>query len=89
MIKPPFTANQDDSVVVQDANGFPICEINPFLPDPFAVAQLLAAGANERLRNLEHLKEMAKKAGRPRHKKPGEFALAKRKERAKTKGELK
>jgi hypothetical protein len=87
MIKPPFTARLGDaSAWIVDAQGLSVADINTLL-DPeaaFDLAQLFSSGANERLRQIDHARNIAKKAGRPRHKKPSQAALAKRKQRAKT-----
>jgi hypothetical protein len=84
MIKPPYTAQQCAAGVwIEDGDGALICQLSTSPnAEAFRVAELFAKGANERLRSLEHVKVMAKKAGRPRMKRPTKAALAKRKQRA-------
>lgn len=92
MIKPPFTAKSGLSGIwIEGADGVTVADINPLI-DPeiaFDLATLLARGANEVLRQREHVKRMAASpnVGRPRSKKPSPLALAKRKSRAKQKSD--
>jgi len=85
MIKPPFTPyHRDGRSWIVDSEGIAVADINTLL-DPLEagmIAELLATGANERLRQLNHLTKISKKGGRPRSKKPSKAALAKRRERA-------
>jgi hypothetical protein len=88
MIKPPFTAKSGLSGTwIEDAEGVTVWNINSLLglsnEQMFDLAMLFAKGANERLRVLEHVSRIAKKAGRPMLKKPSASTLAKRKSRAK------
>jgi hypothetical protein len=98
MIKPPFTAKSGLSGVwIEDANGLTIWSINSLLElgdeQLFDVAELFANGANFLLERRNHQRQMTVKAaqsprtGRPRSKKPSPAALAKRKSRAKQKGD--
>lgn len=88
MIKPPFTAKTGLSGVwIEDGDGVSVCDMNSLL-DPeiaFDLATLLARGANEVLRQREHARTIAKKAGRPPSKKPSPMALAKRESRKRIK----
>ena len=69
MLKPPFTAKHGLSGVwIEDGNGVTICDMSLLLdPDiAFTIAELLAAGANQRLHQAAVNKQNAKNAGRPK-----------------------
>jgi hypothetical protein len=98
MIKPPFTAKSGLSGVwIEDANGLTVLNPNPLLElgdeQLFDLIQLFAEGANFLLERRNHQRQMtilaaqSPRTGRPRSKKPGPAALAKRKSRAKQKGD--
>ena len=92
MIKPPFIARSGESGFwIEDAAGLTIWNLNSLIEigeeQLFELTELFARGANERLRILDHVVNMARspKVGRPRSKKPSPLALAQRKSRAKRK----